>query len=468
LFNKLKKYSTVIIIVVAVAMVVTGLLYGVGSSGGSNRVTVATVNGADITGEQFYYALYNQLGSNYISRDQEFPFKYEVLDNIINTELLFQEADRLKIKSQITEEDIDEYYAMILESNQMTEEELEAELKNNQSSIKELRQQIKNALDNNDRLAQVIERSYEDVVVEEEDIVREYEEVEFELIRKEKEMENARDIIEDALKRIENGEDFATIAEEVSDFHLVNIGRVNRNAYYLPTEIIENAFTLEIGEISEVMEADDAYYLVKLVDKKLAVGEEYEEAREGIKNELLARKQDSAFVNWFNELKAKSKISIKDPSLNGYRALVHGEFELASKELKKALEQYQAPMLYVYLAEAYLALDENDKVIETMNKAVDLYPEDWDLYYYYAMLQAREDNQEDTKILLDKASELAGDDFTARYQLYIAFSQLGDEERAQRELDKINEIQQMFMEAQEALEASAAETEEVVEDNTEE
>ena len=84
------------------------------------------------------------------------------------------------------------------------------------------------------------------------------------------------------------------------------------------------------------------------------------------------------------------------------------------------------------------------------------------------MLQAREDNQEDTKILLDKASELAGDDFTARYQLYIAFSQLGDEERAQRELDKINEIQQMFMEAQEALEASAAETEEVVEDNTEE
>ena len=41
MFNKFKKYSNAIIIVVAVAMVVTGVLYGVGSFGGSSAYAVA-------------------------------------------------------------------------------------------------------------------------------------------------------------------------------------------------------------------------------------------------------------------------------------------------------------------------------------------------------------------------------------------------------------------------------------------
>lgn len=467
MFNKFKKYSNAIIIVVAVAMVVTGVLYGVGSFGGSSAYAVATVNGADITSDQFYSALYNQLGSNYISRDQEFPFKYNVLNSIINTELLLQEADRLKIKSQITEEDLDEYIAQLLESNQMTEEELEEELKKNNSSLKVFRNQVKNVLDDNDRLAQVIERSYADIIVEEEEIVHEYEEVEIEMIRKEKEEENAREEIEKALQRIENGEEFAAVAEEMSDFHVVNPGRLNRKAYYLPENVIDAAFTLEIGEMSEILDGEDAYYLVKLIDKKLAVGEDYEAAREEIRNNLLARKQDEAFSNWFAELRAKSKIVINDPSLSGYEALVNGDYELAAKDLKKALEVYQAPMLYVYLAEAYFGLEQNDKADETMSKAIELYPEDWELHYFYAMLKhSAGSSQEDVVAMLDKASELAGDNITAHYQLYIAFSQLGEQEKAEIEGNKIQEIQQMFMELQETQEANEAGTDEASDDNT--
>ena len=239
MFNKLKKYSNVIIIVVAVAMVLTGVLYGVGSFGDSSAYAVATVNGADITSDQYYSALYNQLGSNYISRDQEFPFKYNVLNSIINTELLLQEADRMKIKSQITEEDLDDYIALLLENNQMTEEELEEQLKNSNSSLKEFRQQVRNVLDDNDRLAQVIERSYGDITITDEEIARQFEEVEIELIRKEKENEDAREEIEKALQRVESGEEFALVAEEMSDFHLVNLGRLKRDIYYLPNNIVE-------------------------------------------------------------------------------------------------------------------------------------------------------------------------------------------------------------------------------------
>mgnify|MGYP000919721843 FL=1 len=471
MFNKLKKYSNVIIIVVAVAMVLTGVLYGVGSFGDSSAYAVATVNGADITSDQYYSALYNQLGSNYISRDQEFPFKYNVLNSIINTELLLQEADRMKIKSQITEEDLDDYIALLLENNQMTEEELEEQLKNSNSSLKEFRQQVRNVLDDNDRLAQVIERSYGDITITDEEIARQFEEVEIELIRKEKENEDAREEIEKARQRVESGEEFALVAEEMSDFHLVNPGRLTRDIYYLPNNLVETALTLEIGEISEILDEEDAYYLIKLVDKKLAVGEEYEAAREEIRNDLLARKQDEVFSNWFADLRNRSKIVINDPSLSGYEALVNGDYDTAIKDLKKALEAYQAPMLYVYLAEAYFGLEDNDKADKTMKEAIELNPEDWELHYFYAMLKAgTESSQEDIVALLDKASELAGDNITAHYQLFLAYSQLDEQEKAEIELEKIEEIQTMFMELQEALEANEAETDELtdIDENNEE
>lgn len=186
---------------------------------------------------------------------------------------------------------------------------------------------------------------------------------------------------------------------------------------------------------------------------------------------MLARKQDEVFSNWFADLRNRSKIVINDPSLSGYEALVNGDYDTAIKDLKKALEAYQAPMLYVYLAEAYFGLEDNDKADKTMKEAIELNPEDWELHYFYAMLKAgTESSQEDIVALLDKASELAGDNITAHYQLFLAYSQLDEQEKAEIELEKIEEIQTMFMELQEALEANEAETDELtdIDENNEE
>lgn len=471
MFNKLRNYSKIIIIIVVIAMVITGALYGFGAFNfeGVNRQSynIASVNGTNISEQQYYSILANQSGINYLTRDQEIPFKYNVLNSIINTELLLQEADNLNIKSQVTDEDINEHLNMVLENNQITEEELIEILKNSNISFREYKREIRKMLDENNRLTQVREQSYSDIIVSEEEIIEAYEELELELIVKEfnDDKENARKVIEEALNKINSGEEFAVVAEKYTDYFQVNVG-IKRNNSILPSSITENAFTIEKGYNSEIIEGEDAYYLLKVVDKKVASGEDYEKAKDEIKENLLNEKQNTVFSNWLKNLRQESEISINDPSLSGYEALINGNYSLAIAEFEKALELYSTPMTYIYLAESYLSNDETNNASEIMSKAIEEYPQDWELHYYYAMLlSTNEDADKEESInLLDQASNLAGDDLMAHYQLYMAYGQLGEEEKADLEIKKINDIQAMIQEAQKVEEQNTGDSNEAIEE----
>lgn len=70
------------------------------------------------------------------------------------------------------------------------------------------------------------------------------------------------------------------------------------------------AFSMKVGEISEVVKSPYGYHIFKLEDRIEAQEISFEEAKSVIYKELEKKKGEEAFQQWFNDLKKKSKIKI--------------------------------------------------------------------------------------------------------------------------------------------------------------
>ncbi len=71
---------------------------------------------------------------------------------------------------------------------------------------------------------------------------------------------------------------------------------------------IGTAFSLEINEISNPVEATRGYYLIKLLDKTKIDEADFEKQKSTLYSQLLAQKRQRAFMEWYSELKQKAKI----------------------------------------------------------------------------------------------------------------------------------------------------------------
>lgn len=76
-----------------------------------------------------------------------------------------------------------------------------------------------------------------------------------------------------------------------------------------PSEF-NRAFSMKVGEISEVVKSPYGYHIFKLEDRIEAQEISFEEAKSAIYKELEKKKGEEAFQQWFNDLKKKSKIKI--------------------------------------------------------------------------------------------------------------------------------------------------------------
>lgn len=474
MISNLRNYSKIIIIIIAVAMVVTGGLYGYGRflnqpSTGSNAPSpyIAKVNGTNITQQDYYSVLRNQsAGITNFTRSQEVPFKLQVLNTMINRELLLQKAQDMGLKPDVSDEDVDNYVNDILENNDMTMGELENYLKEQKSTLKQLKRDLREGLKKNELIKQVREKSYDNVTVSEEEIINSYEKVHPQVIVKYfgDEKEKARSKIEEAMEKLKNGANFGDIAREYSDLAASNkgdLGMIGHDNNYLPDSVTDQAFEMEKNKRSSIIEGEKAFYIIKVLDIKLAEGEDFKEVKKGIKEDILQKKQDRAFTSWLENLRAESDIVIEDPLLAGFKAKENGDFETAIAELKNAMESYPIPMTYIYLAQSYKENNQLDKAIETFKTAIEQYPEDWELHYNYAMIMANQEqpDQEKAISLLDKAAKFAEDDLMAHYQIYMGYTQLGAEDKAKAEMERVTEIQAELQKQQEELQKTKTEAE---------
>ncbi|MCX8043103.1 MAG: peptidylprolyl isomerase [Desulfobacterota bacterium] len=127
---------------------------------------------------------------------------------------------------------------------------------------------------------------------------------------------------EKALSRLKKGEDFEALAKELSDDKRTktrggNTGfftRGKRNDIY--GEAFEaKAFSLKPGEISDVFQGKNGYYIIKVAERKEQKQQTLDEAKPRIERTLKQEKQKKAFDDYIESLKKRYPVQIKDESL---------------------------------------------------------------------------------------------------------------------------------------------------------
>jgi peptidyl-prolyl cis-trans isomerase C len=296
----------------------------------SNPGKVASVNGTVISQTQFDSALaYQQeiaaMNKMTITDEQMAELKYQLLQNLIGTELLYQESQKSGVK--VEEKEINESYETQKQKAQFkTDAEFEAALKQSKKTMTSYRAEIKQGL----AIDHFVKTKFTDTTAVSDSEAKKYYDdnpsyfqqpaqarvshimIKIDSKADQAKKDEARKKIEQALKRVKGGEDFATVAKEVSedtgsknnggDLNYLYKGQTGSKAFE------DAAFSLKTGDISDIVTSDTGYHIIKVTDKKDAKKISYEEAKNNIISNLKSSKVNSAVAKYITALKNKSTI----------------------------------------------------------------------------------------------------------------------------------------------------------------
>jgi peptidyl-prolyl cis-trans isomerase C len=295
----------------------------------ANVGKVASVNDVEINGDQFNNALAYQLEIAAIRgvqiTDEQLPaLQYQVLENLINQELIYQESRQYGIN--IDEQDIDNTYEERKQkANFETDAEFEEALKKSKKTVASYREEIKRGL----ALDRFIQKKFTDHTLVTDSEAKQYYDsnpdyfqqpdqvrvshimVGFSSDADQSQKDGAREKIEQVMERLKAGEDFAVVAAEVSENtnnkdNGGDLGYLSKGQ--LPQSFEDAAFALQKDELSDIVETDAAYHIIKLTDRKNARTVSFEEAKGDIVDGLKTSKVNSVVENYIKELKIKSTI----------------------------------------------------------------------------------------------------------------------------------------------------------------
>ena len=119
------------------------------------------------------------------------------------------------------------------------------------------------------------------------------------------------------LEQLKNGIDFSEIAKEKSTGPSAaqggDLGFVSKGT--IIPEIEEVIFALEVGNLSEIVQTDFGFHILKISDKKPEITKTLEEVKEEIITILLPLRQREEFDTLVNNLKSRVEIQINEEAL---------------------------------------------------------------------------------------------------------------------------------------------------------
>ena len=292
----------------------------------SSGKEAASVNGIPISKSQYERELSGfqkraEQKGRQLSDADIVTVKKRILENLIDAELLYQQSQKQKVK--VDEQAVNEQFETI-KKRFPDEAAYKKALEGMGVSEKEIRTQIQRGLAINQLLDTDVRPK---ITVTEEESKKFYNDnpnlfqqpeqakASHILIKvapnaEESQKKQARKKIETIQKKVRQGEDFGSLAKANSEGPTAqrdgDLGYFIRGQMVKPFE--DAAFALNVGEVSEIVETQFGYHLIKLTDKKPARTIPYEEIRVRLDQHLKNEKEKTEIQGYIENLKKSATI----------------------------------------------------------------------------------------------------------------------------------------------------------------
>ena len=265
---------------IAITILLAGCSNGTSSS-------VATVNGEKISQDELNEAMLSLYGN-------------EVLNTLISNKVIELEGEKEKI--EVTEEEIQAELDELIEMYG-GEESFQAIIESNNLSEEMFREDI--------RIYKLTSKLMEkEIDITDEEISTYFEENKSSFDQQEQ-VEASHILVEDEAtakevkQKLDSGEDFAELVKEFStDVASVETG--GALGYFSAGDMVEEfetaAFGMEINEISDPVNTEYGYHIIKVTDKKEAKEATLEEVKEEEREVLLESRINEEYSSWLTAL----------------------------------------------------------------------------------------------------------------------------------------------------------------------
>jgi len=268
---------------------------------------VAIVNGEIITKAQldYNYNISVPAGFRILVSKETFLNK-----SYIPQILLLQEAKKNRI--EITNEEVQEQIDLLLLQNKLTLEEFEGQLAEDNLKLEDIKELFKTRLIISELMNTTIGSELE---VTDTEVQQYYQNNIEEFTAQEGQIRAAHILLDteelanEVLERLGEGEDFGYLARRES-LDVASAGRDGDLGFFTKDQMIpefgEAAFALEIGEVSDIVESQFGYHIIKRLPDTIPL----EEVEDQIEQALLSGKQNAAMETYINQLRSKAEIEI--------------------------------------------------------------------------------------------------------------------------------------------------------------
>ncbi len=250
----------------------------------------------------------------------------KVLDMTIVEGLLDDEVAKLGYK--VSDADVTAKVKEICTRNGMTEDQLKERLTSMGKSMEELRSDISKDL----AYQYLFEKKLGDAVnVSDADVKKYYDDngdkytvqeqvrashilVKVDPNASEEDKAAAKKKAQELLAKVKAGGDFAEIAKESSDCPSKakggDLGFFERGRMVKP--FADAAFAMKVGDISDIVETQFGYHIIKVTDRKPAGKKSFDEVKDSIRMQLENKQRSEATRKYVDGLKAKANIKYTD------------------------------------------------------------------------------------------------------------------------------------------------------------
>jgi foldase protein PrsA len=116
-----------------------------------------------------------------------------------------------------------------------------------------------------------------------------------------------------AAERIRGGEEFGDVARSLSEDDATgknggDLGWIEQGT--MDPEFEKVAFSLESGQVSDVVEASDGYHIIKVLERREAYVPPYSEIKGEVTGALESRKKEEKFTDWLRTVYANAFVEV--------------------------------------------------------------------------------------------------------------------------------------------------------------